>query len=35
MLSMAALALIVASCSNDEENVPDNKVMNAVPIRIS
>ncbi len=35
MLSMAALALIVASCSNDEENVPDNKFVNAEPIRIS
>ena len=35
MLSMAALALIVASCSNDEEKVPESKVMNAEPIRIS
>jgi len=36
LLSMAVLALIMASCSNDEENVIDNgKVANAVPVQIS
>ena len=36
LLSMAALALIMASCSNDEENVIDNgEAANAVPVQIS
>ena len=36
LVSMAALALIMASCSNDEENVIDNgEVANAVPVQIS
>lgn len=36
LVSMAALALIMASCSNDEENVINNgEVANAVPVQIS
>lgn len=37
LLSMAALALIMASCSNDEENVVtgNGEVANAVPVQIS
>lgn len=36
LLSMAALALIMAGCSNDEENgVINGEVANAVPIQIS
>lgn len=37
LVSMAALALIMASCSNDEENVVtgNGEVTNAVPVQIS